>query len=282
VADETLVDRLEQEIKAHYLARMGTPDASADLRGVLTDYLNWQFRQIPVEPRAVHRSDELIASPKAVEHRDLLEGLIAKIVRGDDLTPHLSRSAHAVGRHDSMLSDWGLQHLHFRPEGGMDDLLFAVLDPGHAYLIGIYPHRTSWALQEVAEIVVRNWPDSGIFSATHYVVGLTQQWNDEERGALRRAHISTSTVEVDGKVYAPRVIGQMGDGGSMAAARGSMAFMAELNLLRWNLEERLAGIRDAGERAAGRSLPGAWEPATHEGRFGLLQDGVFVGIGDLP
>lgn len=282
---DALVDYLEGEIKAYYLARMvsiaGASNGAGTLQEVLTDYLNWQRRQIARGPRAVHRSAELLVSTKAVEHRDLLDRLIQKIVAGDDLTPHLSRSAQTIAKYDAMLSDWGIQHLHFKPEGGMDDLLFAVLEPGHAYLIGIYPHG-SWALQELAEIVIRNWPAAGIFLESNYVVGLTRKFTDGERKQLRRAHLSVSSVEIDGKVYSPRVIGQMADGGSTVAARQAMGFVAQIDDLRWNFSDRMAAIRTEGERVAGRALPGEWEPAVSEDGFGLLQDGVFIQIGKLP
>lgn len=281
---DDLVDQLEAVIKAYYLAKMrrsaGALGATDGLRGVLTDYLNWQERQIPIEPRAVHRSAELIGSAKALEHRGLLEPLIQKIVSGDDLTPHLSRSAPRVGKHDALLSEWGIQHLHFRPGGGMNDLLFAVLEPGHAYLIGIYPHG-SWGLKELAAVVIRNWPGAGIFSPSQYVVGLSREFTDGERKKLRRANVSVASLEIEGKVYFPRVIGQMGDGGSTVAARKAMGFVAQLNDLRWNFSERISAIRDRGERAAGRSLSAEWAPALHKGGFGLLQDGVFVQIGEL-
>lgn len=281
---DELVDRLEGEIKSHYLARMadiaGVLDAAATLRDVLVNYLNWQGRQISSEPRAVDRSAELIASAKAVEHRALLARLIEKVVSGGDLTPHLSRSAQTVAKHDAMLSDWGIQHLHFKPEGGMDDLLFALLEPGHAYLIGIYPHG-SWALQELAEIIIRNWPTSGIFQQLNYAVGLSHQLTDAERPQLRRANVSVSSVEIDGNVYVPRVIGQMADGGSSVAARQAMGFIHQIDDLRWNFDERIAAIKAEGERVAGWALPAEWEPALHKGGFGLLQDGVFIQIGKL-
>lgn len=283
-ADERLLDQLEEEIRAHYVAVLSefdpTTDSAQSMGEALRTYLDWRQRQIPPEPRAVHRSAELISSPKAIEHGQLLEDLIAKIVAGEDLTGHLSRSAQKLGKHDGLLSDWGIQHLHFRPEGGMDDLVFGVFMPGHAYLIGIYPHG-SWALQELAETVVRNWPEQGIFIASTSAIGLARKWTDSERAELRKAGIAVSAIEYEGRVYSPRSIGQALNGSSVVAARQAMGFIAQLNALRWHLRAMMDAVQKAGEEAAGRSLGDEWQPAIHEGRYGFFQDGVFVPIADL-
>jgi hypothetical protein len=67
--------------------------------------------------------------------------------------------------------------------------------------------------------------------------------------------VSVSSVEIDRKVHSPRVIGQIADGGSMPAARQAMGFIARLDDLRWNFDERMAAIRPEAERVAGRQLP---------------------------
>ena len=282
--DEALVDQIENAIRDHYAARLSALDPRVDVNQSLGDtlrtYLDWRTRQIPPGPRAVHRSSELISSASALEHRVLLDGLIATIVAGEDLTTHLSRSAQTLGKHDGLLSDWGIQHLHFRPEGGMDELVFAVFMPGHAYLIGIYPHG-AWGLQELAEIVLRNWPDSGIFIASTTAIGLERQLSDEDRTLLRRHHVAVSPIEYEGRVYFPRVLGQMADGSSSVAARQVMKFVARVNTLRWHLEAEMAAVQEAGERASGRILGREWQPALHEGQYGFVQDGVFVAIDSL-
>jgi hypothetical protein len=121
---DAVIDQLEEELKSHYLTALaglpGCPNSGSELRAILTDYFNWQGRRISAEPHAVHRSAELLSSAKAVEHRDLLESLTKKIVSGDNLNPHRSRGAEKISKRDRMLADWGVQHLHFEPEGGED------------------------------------------------------------------------------------------------------------------------------------------------------------------
>jgi hypothetical protein len=79
------------------------------------------------------------------------------------------------------------------------DLLFAAFKPDDAYLIGVYGHLTDWARRDILEVVVHNWPDAGIMLAT-FAVGLTQQFADAERQELRHAGISSSMIEIEGKV----------------------------------------------------------------------------------
>jgi hypothetical protein len=85
---DAVVDGLEdalKALKAYHLAQMTGQSRCAKRDrttpcGVLVDYLNWRGRQVAAEPRAVHRSAELIVSAKALQRRELLERLIKKIV----------------------------------------------------------------------------------------------------------------------------------------------------------------------------------------------------------
>jgi hypothetical protein len=133
----------------------------------------------------------------------------------------------------------------------------------------------------LVEIVLRNWPDSGIFIVSTVAMGLERQLSDEDRTLLRRHHIAVSPIEYDGCVYFPRVLGQMADGGSSVAARQVMTFVARVNTLRRNLDAEMAAVQEAGEQASGRTLGREWQPALHEGQYGFFQDGVFVAINSL-
>lgn len=278
-----LVDQLEQAMRDYLIAQIGAlrdaPDPDDPLRDVLLAYANWRARQIPARPRAVHRSGQLMSSDKAVEHRDELDALVAMIVTGDDLTPHLSRGAQTINRRDRMLADWGIQHLHLTPEGG-PDVVFGVFRDDDAYLIGIYPHE-SWALQEVVEIAVRSWPEAEIFQRLNYVVGTTQTLTDEERADIRQAGVSASIVEVDGEVYVAGAIAQTLDGSNVQDVMRINTIMHQLRDLRANLEERLEGCRDHAEKETGQRPTGEWQPLVRGGSFGFVADQIFVPIGHL-
>ena len=278
-----LVDQLEQAIKAYIVgeigALVGAPKPEDPTRDVLLAYTTWLARQIPARPRSVHRSAQLISSQKALEYSGELEALIGMIVRGEDLTAHLSRGAQKIQRRDRMLADWGIQHLHFTPTGGAD-VVFGVFRDDNAYLIGIYPHD-SWALQEVVEIVVRSWPAAEIFRRLTVVEGIAAVKTDEERAADRQAGLSASTVEVDGGVYIADAIGQTLDGSNIQDVMRINGIMHLLRDLRENLDDRLEEYRVHAQQQTGRRPAGTWQPHVVDGSFGFVADGIFVPIGNL-
>ena len=258
---------------------------------LLMIYFNWRARQIPPRPRACHLSAELNASPKATEHRKALDELIGKIEAGQDLTPHLSekvgtahdpdfpaKKMHQRDDRDLLLADWGVYHLHLAVSGS-DDLVFAMVTPTDAYLIGVYPHG-SWGLTEILEIVVRNWPDAGLMLPTH-AIGLTNKWTDEERLELREAGISSPMIELDGKVWASSAMGQTADGKTSMATIRSNEIMH--TLYRWETDQAtlLAEAEQAVNRAGERTVTGNWTPVVHGQLLGLQRDDVFHPIASL-
>jgi hypothetical protein len=276
------VDQLEQRIRSHVVAQIGTldgaPGDSEPLRDLLLAYRTWQARQIPARPGEVHRSAELNASATAVAYRAELDTLVEMIELGRDLTSRLSRGAQKIKRRDRMLADWGIAHLHLTPQGG-PDFVFAAFHENDAYLIGIYPHN-SWALREVAEIAVRTWPAAQIFQPLNLVVGLAQSVSGEDRAQLRAAGVSASMVEVDGRVYVSEAIGQTLAGTNIIDVMHVNQIMHTLRDLRENLRPRLKAYRDEAERQFGRR-PGRFRSALQNGSFGVLGNGIFIPIGSL-
>ena len=85
----------------------------------------WRARRIARQPRMVHWSESCLYSRKRAVYAAELSVIAHKFAGGDDLNPHLSRSAgraHVPGQPstgfpadsevDRMLSDWGVHHLH--------------------------------------------------------------------------------------------------------------------------------------------------------------------------
>lgn len=191
-------------------------------------------------------SAELAASAKAVNYRANLDAIVTKIKAGNDLTPHLSRAVKVAHEpnggaaklnrrkdRDLLGADWGLHHLHlstvieadgFVERRGRTDLLFAAFTASDAYLIGLYPHG-SWALKELLEIVVHNWPDAGLMLKCDFVLGLEREWTDDERLELREAGIAQPMIEIDGKVWAAAALGQSAAGTPSRAAQKSNVVM---------------------------------------------------------
>ena len=286
-----LIGRLEVVICEYILAEMpndptGTLDAMS-LPDLLISYGTWRSRQIPAQPRRCHRSPELLANPKAAEHKVVLDAIAAKIEAGDDLSPHLSKRIDQGLRVDRMLADLNVYHLHlsvqleangrFVEQG--DDLLFAAFTTGDAYLIGIYRHATDWARKNILETIARNWPDAGIAHQGSYAIGLTQNFTDAERLELQRAGVSANAIQVDGKVFA--TLGQSIAGNPYSANQLRMTVMHGLRDWKEHLAERLEEAAQAINIAAGREVDGDWEPIVHDERAGLQREDVFHGIVSL-
>jgi hypothetical protein len=300
-----LVAEIEDTVRGHVIAQMPADStgelSSMPLRQLLGVYWTWRERFPATRPRAVHRSQELDTSPEAQRYSAELAELERKMTVGEDLTPHLServgtgyisvtqRPGLDPGQRDAdrdrMLNAWGIHHLHLSSapgRGGFNargrDLLYAVFRPDDAYLLGVYTH-TDWARAELVCVIVRNWPDAGLFLKSNSVQGTRAQFTDDDRRQLRRANVNEALFEVDGAFYGPPNIGQTAAGGSLAAERRAMDYMENLRQLREDLDNRLTAFGRELDEAAGHPVTGEWTPHVHEGRIGLLRGtDAFVGV----
>lgn len=304
--NQALVDGIEDVVRQRVISQMPADNSSGDfstmpLRQLLGIYWTWRGRFPAARPRAVHRSRELNASPKAQEHASELAELVRKIEAGEDLTPHLSdrvETAYISGQQrpsvqpanrrqadqDKMLAAWGIHHLHISSAPGKGrftargrDLLYAMFRPDHAYLVGIYTHN-DWAQKELVEVIVNNWPDAGLFLRSNYALGATTQFTDDDRRQLRCVNVN-DFIEVNGALYGPASLGMTAAGTSAAADRRAMAYMEHLRQLRENLDERLTAFGRELDQAAGHPVTGEWKPGINEDHIGLFRgDDAFIGI----
>jgi hypothetical protein len=282
------LDGLEGVMREHMLAEL-PDDGSGELANMKLSDLLYAFgayrpRPVSASPRQVYISPELETSARADDHRAELEAIVAKIKAGDDLRPHFSRSIDYPLSLDRMLANLGVHHLHLsqelEPNGRFvkrtGNLLFVAFRPEHAYLIGIYGHKTDWALKEILEIVARNWPTIGIVHELRSVVGFEQDFDDETRLELQNAGISASGLMVEGKAFT--TLGQTAAGAPVAASMFRMKVVWMLNDWRDNLDERLAEAAQLVDEAAGRKVGGEWTPIIYDGCAGLLREDVFHAV----
>ena len=292
-----MVDALEACIREYVVAQMPA-DPSGELgqmslSDLLITYATWFRRTLPARPRNAHVSAELQANLRLSHHQMAFGALVKAIEDGADLTPHLSRAvgvalvptAQQAEKHrrkdrDLLIADWGIHHLHLSTTVESDgfatrtsDLLFAFFTPDDAYLINIYPHG-SWALKQMLEICVRNWPDSRVLTKIHGVLGLDQEYSDEDRLQLRNAGVA-SLVVVDGSVY--MTSGQTTAGTPLDATIRANAVLWKLRELREH-EDLLALINSAAGANAGADQ---WQPEVCQGVYGFSRKGVLVGFGSL-
>lgn len=178
-----------------------------DITELLTIYFNWRSRFIPTRPRQVQRSAKL--KQQSGIYSDALSQIEEAFVKGDDLTPRLSKlvsqngyvvgSSSAPKDKDLMLNDWGVHHLHlglkletngsgFIERSG--DLLFVKITPTTAYMIGIFDHK-SWSASDVLKALAAEWPSQTIILEGDRVKGLRVNYSDADAAALRAAGIST-------------------------------------------------------------------------------------------
>lgn len=185
-------------------------------------YLNAVFRLIEPRNRSVKKSSELACPGECVVGLELIQ---EKSERGDSLRPHQSRQIDDPFYKDTLLSDWGIHHLHLgttlerngfikrtRP------VLFARVTNDCLYMIQIMDHGPStgdvWSRQELVEIIHRNWPDS---IRQFRIRGIQLEWkaSDSEIKQLRGAGILTMLEMEDGTIYLPV-------GGGIASDRTSV------------------------------------------------------------
>ncbi len=134
------------------------------LGDVLIDFVNWRARFVGVRPRKVQISEDATNDPRWITHKGEIEAFLDKVVRGDDLSPHLSRKTRsrgvrAVPREDGatveeawsdkdfVLTTMGFHHFHLSSVGGTKGqrdrsnlLLFAQVSRDEFLVVGLFDH----------------------------------------------------------------------------------------------------------------------------------------------
>ena len=183
-----------------------TPASNETDQEICFRYFNLQKRGVTSTPRVVEQAPDFTV-PSV--HQDGVNLIIEKLKRGDDVTPHLSRSITNFDYDDAMLNDWGIHHLHLGTS--LDDsgfaertgpLLYARITRSHAYLLAVLGHG-EWANRQLIEAVHANWPESISMYRLHGVLDVFDTPTDDEILQLRRGRVSTIVKTDDGTVYAP-------------------------------------------------------------------------------
>ena len=139
--------------------------AALDVGEQVWRFLNWQSRLVHPHRRQVNVADGFNDLPAVQANRKVVDALLAKLSRGDDVTDHLSKDVkqgyciHKNGRKDGpdfdlMLNEWGIHHLHlddspgdgFKPRTG--DVLYAILGRAAAYVLAVAPHG-AWTSRQL-------------------------------------------------------------------------------------------------------------------------------------
>ncbi|MGE0716709.1 MAG: hypothetical protein AB7P02_14815, partial [Alphaproteobacteria bacterium] len=150
-----------------------------DARELLITYHNWMSRHVFATPRKVHPSAAYKGNPVTTQRKADLDALIAKIEKGEELKPHLSKRVETVLESSSkkltrrrdldlMLIEWDVHHLHIsqqlQADGFVerdDPLLFAVFHKGEAYLLDVMTHK-DFNRDHILAIMAREFPGAGL------------------------------------------------------------------------------------------------------------------------
>jgi hypothetical protein len=163
-------------------------------------YLNAHNRRIPnIAPRTVHESRELSIPQQYQADFVALKGVITS---GGDLRPYLSRDIlkkKRPDRNDGLLNSWGIQHLHFRPEGTLYILLCRITDTDVFVIKALAHDNDLWVDTSLLQILHDNWPEEIAAGKCHGLKGEAKP--SSERLALRNQNANFATSMKDGTVY---------------------------------------------------------------------------------
>ncbi|RZK01619.1 MAG: hypothetical protein EOO46_19765 [Flavobacterium sp.] len=119
-----------------------------------------------------------------------------KILRGENLRPHLSKLMDKIGFQDKMLFDWDIHHFHLgvnlNQNGYVDrtgPLLYARVTDDKIYFIKIAEHD-NWSDKDLITIIHENWPKS-ISSFRSSAEVLESNYDSEEIAQLRKANVNS-------------------------------------------------------------------------------------------
>lgn len=165
-------------------------------------YMNLNRRLIEPKPRSILKSKEFNC-PKKLENN--LRDLENRIIKGEDLTPFLSRKLKKLNFPDATLNEWGIYHLHIGGfiapnefSGGLKEILFVFFDGNNAYFIQIMTHK-DWTNRELINIIHKNWPHI----IARFKIGMNsyEKTSDSDRKKWRNGGTNTPIVMDDGTTY---------------------------------------------------------------------------------
>ena len=157
---ETLEGKSYQQTKKRFSKEALRDDFNEHL---LLSYMGLRHRLIEPIPRNVHYATGFECPG---EHKEGLDLLKRKIQQGENLFSHLSRNIFKAQKHDGMLYDWGIQHLHLGIEPdkkhkhliqGNKLVLYVFFDDSNAYFLCIDNHGR-WADESLLKIIHKDFP----------------------------------------------------------------------------------------------------------------------------
>src|SRR5258707_4230893 len=210
---------------------------------VLPKYFDSLRRWPAARPRRVREADDFLCPHELAKGWKLLR---MKVLKGEDLRPHLAREHFGLSHRDGLLNEWGVHHLHlgvkpyFKDSSFVDrtkQLLFALITDDDFYAINIYPQHGDWETAELLESLHRNWPQVLAGYSIRLVPG--ENLGKQERKSLRNANVQTFTAVSDGTVYAPIRGGVASSGVSIEAVMRTARACADMKRLQITMQAQI-------------------------------------------
>lgn len=134
---------------------------SSDNQQVSFQFFNMIKRLIEPRPRVVHEAKGIVCPP---DLESAYTKIKAKISRGENLRPHLSRTLTDLDFDDMLVNDWGIYHLHLSTTvesngfvARTGPVLFARFEKDDAYLVTIQTHGKGspnvWTNQDMLKTI---------------------------------------------------------------------------------------------------------------------------------
>ena len=204
-------------------------------------YFHFLKKRIPSTPRKILKSQFFICPPENLPGLTLLE---YNITKGNDLSPYQSKQLKSIEKHDKMLYDWGIQHLHLGIKMGNEalrertsNLLYTIFDNSMAYFIGIYTHSDFESLS-LLEIIQQNWPQLIEPYRLKGPVAYESNIEVNDIGKMRKAGITTFQ-KISGNLYFSPGGGISMSDTSIEASRKSNKYLDFFETIECQLKENL-------------------------------------------
>jgi hypothetical protein len=184
------------DMARHYLSEQwGAENVPNDDSLIL--FFDSQRRRPAILPRKVCEADNYHCPGENAAGWEVLR---RKIINGEDLGPHLSRTHSSLANVDGLLNEWGVHHFHIGevPSFRSGPLVFALVTHDCFYAINVFRHG-GWESSDIIESVHRNWPQV----INRYRVKGIQERNlgVKQRRQLRKSKVQAFVTTNDGTVY---------------------------------------------------------------------------------
>jgi len=236
------------------LALHGAKPTGNDLQSIMTSFFNLKHKFIKNQLRKVVMSRGLQAKASVLNLDAILKTVAQHFTDGSDVNPYLSKGIIRAGKHDFLLNDWEIHHLHLNDKKDKpadyfkqrsSQLLFAHITPETAYFIDIRHHNENlvFAQRDLLRIVRDNWPDlNRKFLVQEEPMEVFPKHDEQGIHNLRKGSFLFFT-QVDDHAYMPG-LGSAVSGFSMKAGMEMNAFCAQLYKIHSYISENEQKLKD--------------------------------------